>query len=189
MDVILPKSRPARRRPLWAALALLALAVLAAAVFFLLRPRAVSDTLPVPPEDPAEAVYRTRLEGLEKEIRGLTDAMAQVEEMGDRAKYAQIARAAAAKTLEADSVWYEWRAASDKKNGLAAGMEQSFYEGWQPVRFTEKDKLDLLAAEHGLSADAVRRLKAEIEVMFWDEFAEKFAPLPEEASGPSEVRS
>lgn len=182
MEIIVPKAKPPRA-PYLRALALVAVtAALVAAAVAYFRPAGPADLPPPPaaPEDAVDVSYRERIQRIERELEGMTQALYRAEEFGDRAKYMEIARAAAARSLDADALWYEWRAHTEREGAVAEGMEQALFEGWKPVRFTERDKFELLAAEHGVTPDTVRALKAQIEVLFWEELADKFAPPSEE---------
>jgi hypothetical protein len=172
VDIIVPPSKKNGKRNAWIALAAVAAlgAAFAAGGYFF---RGEPPSLPVPP---------TKLETLEIEIQRLLGSMDQAEELANRPMYLEIARKAAAKNVEADE---EWKKMTAGTQGLRYGLQHGIFEEYLH-RFTEKDKYEMLAAEHGLTVLELKLFKSELEMVFFDDYAEKFGH-PHEALPPDEV--
>ncbi len=97
------------------------------------------------------------------------------EAMKNRRKYLQVLQSAERKLMQLDSLW---DAKSRKQNAVFDGMRSGLNEYYE-VRFTPEEKLQILSRKFGLPVNKLRRLKANLEIMFTEELAEKFAPAEE----------
>ena len=66
----------------------------------------------------------------------------------------------------------------ETQKGLFNGMIGGINENYES-RFTSAEKLGMLSEKYGVPPDRLRALKADIEIMFLDEFAEKFSGIEE----------
>jgi hypothetical protein len=172
MDIIVPPSKNnGKGKAAWIALAaVLALAAAFAAGAFFFRDRN-EELLPAP---------QTKLETIEIEIQRLLGSMDQAEELANRPMYLEIAKKAAAKNIEADD---EWEKITATTQGLRYGLQHGIFEEYIH-RFTDKDKYEMLAAERGLTVEELRLFKSEIEMVFFDDYAEKFGHSHEVLAPP-----
>lgn len=183
MKVFIP-SQP--KKPYgWALLVLCVFgAVLSAGVWTFLKasrpPQAASAE-----QRKAEEDYQRRMDRIQTEIDRNTDAMFQAEEFGDRAAYMGLVRKSAEKVLEGDREWERWRSTSGPESAPVLGVRHAI-TGEMPLRFTDTQKIEMLAAEHSLTVEQALMIKAELEVLFAEEWMQKFgAPhehAPEEES-------
>jgi predicted exporter len=148
-------------------------------VYFLAQPRPGAPGAKGSKADPQDA----KIERVQGEIFQLYTSIMEAEKMRDRRKYLEITGVAAQKVLEADDLW-EQKTKSQK--GLADGLMGGFNENYE-ARFMRADKFQMLSEKYGLPPERLRALKADIEVMFTDELAEKFAPMPEGEEVPAEA--
>ena len=115
------------------------------------------------------------LEKAGKDLYGLMDVVYHAEEMRDSAKYLEAVGRAAKKSVEADAAWERWQAEENAaQRGLKAGLEQGMFEYWAPHRFSAAEKIDMLARSRGMDPAELRRLKAQLEILFQDEYLEKY---------------
>lgn len=180
MDIILPRANePGRKGGLVALLVLLACAAagVAGALAFLR-----ADNLPVveEAEDAATAAYRQKIQALEIEIEKSREAMFDAEQFGDRVRYLEAVRAAAAKNAEADAQWQSWQEKERVRGAAAEGMKRAVTGEDPPNRFTNAQRLEMIAQEHDLKPEDLQKIKTEIEVVFEDEYLDKFGVLPAE---------
>lgn len=120
-----------------------------------------------------------------KDLYGLMDAVRQAEETRDRTRYMEVVGVAAAKSLEADAAWERWQADENAaRRGLRSGLEQGMFEYWGPDRFSASDKLEMLARSRGMDPALLRYLKAQLEILFQDEYLEKYG-RPEQVDTPA----
>ncbi|MCG3176628.1 MAG: hypothetical protein MOGMAGMI_01586 [Candidatus Omnitrophica bacterium] len=134
--------------------------------------------------------YKT-MEEAGKDLYGLMDVVYHAEEMRDSAKYLEAAGLAAKKSVEADLAWERWQAEElAAQRGLKAGLEQGIFEYWAPHRYSAAEKLEMLAQSRGMDPADLRYLKAQFEVLFQDEYVEKYGRhehLDEESAAADEV--
>ena len=124
-----------------------------------------------------ELQHRTKLEELDRQMMNYSDAMYLAEELGDRKAYLENARQGAQKLIEADAEWNRLQELNADQKGMMMGLRHGVTE--EPIhKFSEKEKFGMIATAHGLPEDTVRALKAEIEMIFADEFSQKFATDP-----------
>jgi len=116
-----------------------------------------------------------RLVRLEEEIGRLMDAMNQFEDLHNRAKYMEVLDLASQKNLEADEIWEKSQAT---KRGYFDGLQTGFFEIYSQ-RFPSGEKYSMLGKKYGLLPEMVRKIKSDIEILFAEEFAEKFTPPDE----------
>ncbi|GEM_PF-2388500 len=187
MDIILPAKKGPSKRPLVLAVVLAFSLGMAAAVTLmkpvLQRASASTPAVPLPAaaqarpaEDEKDREFHTAISRLEGDIDRYFEAMWLAEELGDRKRYMDLVHVSALKNLEADTLWFEWQAYKKKKGLMAEGVKQAVMEMPPLPGFTDADKFKMLSEEHGLSEDALRALKAEIEILFSEELLEKFGP-------------
>jgi hypothetical protein len=178
VDVVYPaKNRPPRHPVLTALLWALVGAALAAGGFaaWKLWPR------PSTRRQLEELQHRTKLDELNRQMMNYSDAMYLAEELGDRKAYAENARQGAQKLIEADAEWNRLQELQGDQKGMMLGLRHGVTE--EPIhKFTEKEKFQMISEAHGLTEETARAVKAEIEMMFADEFAEKFATDPQAAA-------
>lgn len=126
--------------------------------------------------DPPPASPRVeRLNKLQEEMGGLFTSLDGAEAMRSSSRYLEVIAAAEPKLIEADDLWEE---EMKTQRGLVDGFMGGLSENYD-VRFTNADKYRMLSEKYGLPVEKIRTLKADIEIMFMAEFADKFA-LPEE---------
>lgn len=127
------------------------------------------------------------LEKAGKDLYGLMDVVYHAEEMRDSAKYLEAVGIAAKKSVEADAAWERWQAEENAaRRGLKAGLEQGMFEYWAPHRFSASEKIEMLAQSRGMDPADLRYLKAQLEILFQDEYLEKYGRhehVDEEAAG------
>ena len=138
-------------------------------VFFLMQPKSAAE------KTIRTALQDARIEKLQGEMSQLFITLGDVERMRDRRRYLEVTAAASKRLIEADDLW-EQRMKTQK--GLADGMMGGLNENYE-AHFTRADKFQMLSEKYGLPAEKLRSLKGDFEVMFADEFAEKFSPAPE----------
>ena len=116
---------------------------------------------------------QARLDQLDGELFQLLTTLSDVETLRDRHRYLEVAGAASKKLTEADELWdQESRFQKGLVNGMMSGMSEN-YES----RFTREDKLGMLSEKYGVPVERLRALKADLEILFWDELADKFVPV------------
>ncbi len=137
------------------------------------RPAAVNaaPAAPVSGED-------LKLGELDEQIYHLYQALGDVETMRNTRKYLGIVKDAVKKIIRSD---YLWEKKTRSKKGIMSGMAAGLNEVYE-ARFTTNDKFTMLSKKYGLSPSALRRLKADFEIMFMDEYADKFSGSQDAAS-------
>ena len=148
-------------------------------VFFLAQPH---------PERKAKntktALEDAKIDRLQGEMSQLFITLGDVERMRDRRRYLEVVAAAARRLSETDVLW-EKKMKSQK--GLADGMMGGLNENFE-AHFTRDDKFQMLSEKYAIPAGKLRSLKADFEIMFADELAEKFSPAPEENQESSRTK-
>ncbi len=129
-----------------------------------------------PRHAPAATTRDARLDKLEGEIYQLYTALDGAESLRSGSKYLEIVSAMEEKWNEADELWDQ---KTRGKKGLADGLMGGFNENYES-RFSREDKFRMLSEKFGVPVEKIRALKADLEIMFTDELAEKFAPQPAE---------
>ncbi len=147
--------------------ALFFIATVAFFIFVLCQPKNSGP----PKKDLPAALRDARFEKLEGEISQFAVALDGAETMRSRRKYLEIVGAAEDKLIEADDLLDE---ALKTQKGLVDGMMGGLNENYE-ARFTRADKFEMLSKKYGLPVEKLRRLKANFELMFLEEFVEKFS--------------
>jgi len=92
--------------------------------------------------------------------------MTEAEENGDTARYMELVALEANEKIQSDR----------EMELLLEKVKEKRMPSYHSTEshFTESEKVAMLANAHGLSAQETAQLKAEIEVMFEDEFRERY---------------
>lgn len=141
-------------------------------VFYLMKPKNGPPPASTTPE------LDSRIEKLEGEFSQLTQSLQDVETMKNRSKYLEILGAAEKKLIASDDLWDE---KEKVQKGLRDGMLGGINENYE-ARFSPQEKFQMLSEKFDLPVDKIRALKADVEILFSDELAEKFAPAPADGS-------
>lgn len=116
------------------------------------------------------ATWEQKVYGLQGDLYRLYTSLDAYEAMRNRRKYLQILQSAERKLIQMDDLWEDKvRSQQAVFDGMRSGLNE-YYE----TRFTSDEKFAMLARKFGVPQSKLRRLKADIEIMFSEEFADKF---------------
>lgn len=133
-----------------------------------------------PPKNPAAlkaASWEERVYGLQGDLFRLYTSLDAYEAMKNRRKYLQILQSAERKLIALDDLWDE---KTQSQKGIFDGMRSGLNDYYE-VRFTPDEKFEMLARKFGMPKSKLRRLKADIEIMFSEELYDKFGAAEEAA--------
>ena len=165
---------------------LTALSLAVGAAFFYFHPRQhrkTSSSL-VTPEAAEEAADGKKLEKIQEEMAHISMALEQAEDLRDKKAYMQALARAAGKNIEADEIWEKWQEKDASAKGLKEGMEHALFEKYARP-FTSVEKFEMLSSQYNLPQETLRTLKSEMEIMFAEEFEEKFRPSGDKDQQPA----
>lgn len=113
-----------------------------------------------------------RIEELKRKASSLSKLMAEAESTKDKVRYLELVKKAALNQIELDQ---EWKSLHESLRSRQLGKQASRKAGL-PVpgglmnTFTEQEKLEMLAKAYALDPKSLEFLKAEIGIMFSNEF-------------------
>jgi hypothetical protein len=114
-----------------------------------------------------------KIEKLDGEVNQLYTTMTEAESMHDRRKYMEILSVASPKLVQADEIWEEEiKARRGTFHGMMAGMSENY-----DAYFSPEEKFEMLSEKYKIPVATLRTLKADIELVFSEQFVEKFTPF------------
>ena len=127
--------------------------------------------------DPKEKPEDAKLATLDDDIYHLYLSLSDIETMRNSRKYMRIVGDAEKKIIQSDYLWEKKnKSGQGSLSGMAAGLNENY-----EARFTTTEKFHMLSSKYGLPARQLRRLKADLEIMFMQEYADKYGATDDDA--------
>jgi len=126
-----------------------------------------------PQKDPVLEKHNATISKIYKETMELLLPIMEAELAKDKQEYMRLIELSAKKQIESDQeVALMLDYLLKKRTSQAHSRESKTVE--PSIAFSEEEKLEMLAARHGLDVGKVRLIKAELEQMFEDEYLEQY---------------
>ena len=124
--------------------------------------------------DPVIETHDRKITELGNKAKDLSKLMVEAEKTGDKGRYMELAKKAALNQIELDQEWKSLHASLRVRQlGNLKYPQGDAASSTALHTFTESEKLELLTKEYALDLASLKLLKAQIGIMFSNEFRGK----------------